>query len=259
MVPLEARTRYVGTGYVRDAGRRARRRATSPTPPDVGIVASLDELAGPDFDPAGGRPAGARVLRAHHPLHARHRAGVAAVGPPRLPALPHAGGPPARPGQRADEPAGDPARRAQPDRHDHACPATTSSASAAGSAPSPTPTSRSTSASTPPTGTTAAATSASASRCRRPASPRRWLPQARPGRRAGAHQPQRAADHPGHYLTYIDPAVRRADHAGGARLRRASSTSTSSDGELRAEHAFWVFGFPFLVLHYRITRKPAAA
>jgi len=27
------------------------------------------------------------------------------------------------------------------------------------------------------------------------------------------------------------------------------------DGELRAEHAFWVFGLPFLVLHYRIHRK----
>jgi len=27
------------------------------------------------------------------------------------------------------------------------------------------------------------------------------------------------------------------------------------DGELRAEHAFWVFGTPFLVLHYRIHRK----
>ena len=25
--------------------------------------------------------------------------------------------------------------------------------------------------------------------------------------------------------------------------------------ELRAEHAFRVFGFPFLVLHYRIRRK----
>ena len=28
------------------------------------------------------------------------------------------------------------------------------------------------------------------------------------------------------------------------------------DNKLRAEHAFWVFGLPFLVLHYRITRKP---
>jgi hypothetical protein len=27
------------------------------------------------------------------------------------------------------------------------------------------------------------------------------------------------------------------------------------DGELRAEHAFSVFGLPFLVLHYRILRK----
>jgi hypothetical protein len=25
--------------------------------------------------------------------------------------------------------------------------------------------------------------------------------------------------------------------------------------ELRAEHAFWVFGFPFMVLHYRMHRK----
>ncbi|MGD0244165.1 MAG: hypothetical protein ABSB59_28120 [Streptosporangiaceae bacterium] len=29
-----------------------------------------------------------------------------------------------------------------------------------------------------------------------------------------------------------------------------------ASGELRAEHAFWVFGFPFLVLHYRMHRKP---
>ena len=26
------------------------------------------------------------------------------------------------------------------------------------------------------------------------------------------------------------------------------------EGELRAEHAFWLFGLPFLVLHYRIRR-----
>ena len=29
------------------------------------------------------------------------------------------------------------------------------------------------------------------------------------------------------------------------------------DGELRAEHAFSIFGLPFLVLHYRMHRKPA--
>jgi hypothetical protein len=27
--------------------------------------------------------------------------------------------------------------------------------------------------------------------------------------------------------------------------------------QLQAEHAFWVFGLPFLVLHYRMYRKPA--
>ena len=29
------------------------------------------------------------------------------------------------------------------------------------------------------------------------------------------------------------------------------------DGELRAEHAFSIFGLPFLILHYQIHRKPA--
>ncbi|UWZ49520.1 hypothetical protein Dmats_12200 [Dactylosporangium matsuzakiense] len=55
VVPLEARTRYVGTGYVRDLAA-----ATGGTyqeaAADVGIVASLDALAGPDFDPGGVDP-----------------------------------------------------------------------------------------------------------------------------------------------------------------------------------------------------------
>ena len=69
--------------------------------------------------PGRHRPAGPRVLRAHHQVRPRHRAGVAAMGPPRLPALPDAGGQAARPGQRPDEPAGGAARGAQPDRHHH--------------------------------------------------------------------------------------------------------------------------------------------
>ena len=67
--------------------------------------------------PSRGGPAGARVLRAHHPVRAGHRAGVAAVGAPGVPALPDPAGPAARAGQRADEPARGPARGAQPDRH----------------------------------------------------------------------------------------------------------------------------------------------
>ena len=51
IVPLESRSRYVGTDYVRAlaevlGGTYARAAA------DAGIVASLDELAGPDLDPA---------------------------------------------------------------------------------------------------------------------------------------------------------------------------------------------------------------
>jgi hypothetical protein len=37
----------------------------------------------------------------------------------------------------------------------------------------------------------------------------------------------------------------------------AEELGVYADGdELRAEHAFWVFGLPFLVLHYRMHRKP---
>lgn len=51
VVPLTAQTRYVGTEYVRDLAAQlgAEYRAAAV---DIGIVASLDELAGPDFDPA---------------------------------------------------------------------------------------------------------------------------------------------------------------------------------------------------------------
>ncbi len=64
-------------------------------------------------------------------------------------------------------------------------------------------------------------------------------------------------DHPGHYLTYIDPATRDLTalevHGFAEQL-----DVFVENGELRAEHAFWVFGRPFLVLHYRMHRKPTA-
>ncbi len=51
VVPLAARGRYVGTGYVKElAGVLGG--VYQAAAADVGIVASLDELAGPDFDPA---------------------------------------------------------------------------------------------------------------------------------------------------------------------------------------------------------------
>ena len=80
------------------------------------------------------------------------------------------------------------------------------------------------------------------------------LPSARPG--GGLVLDSRApGGQPGHYMTYIDPATAElttvAVRGFGERL------DVYTDGkELRAEHAFWVFGFPFLILHYRIHRKP---
>jgi hypothetical protein len=65
-------------------------------------------------------------------------------------------------------------------------------------------------------------------------------------------------DQPGHYLTYIDPVS--ADLTTVAVRGFAERLDVYvADGELRAEHAFWVFGFPFLVLHYRMHRKPPRA
>jgi hypothetical protein len=60
--------------------------------------------------------------------------------------------------------------------------------------------------------------------------------------------------HPGHYLTYIDPTTRDltalAIHGFSEELR-----VYVQNGELRADHAFWLFGLPFLVLRYRMHRK----
>jgi hypothetical protein len=62
-------------------------------------------------------------------------------------------------------------------------------------------------------------------------------------------------DHPGHYLTYIDPdttdLTTLAVHGFGEQL-----DVYVDDDELHAEHAFSVFGLPFLVLHYKMHRKP---
>jgi hypothetical protein len=61
-------------------------------------------------------------------------------------------------------------------------------------------------------------------------------------------------DHPGHYLTYIDPDTRELTALAVQGFAEELAVYVDDD-ELRAEHAFWVFGFPFLVLHYRIRSK----
>jgi hypothetical protein len=61
-------------------------------------------------------------------------------------------------------------------------------------------------------------------------------------------------DQPGHYLAYIDPATRDMTVLAVRGFAEQLDVYVA-DGELRAEHAFAVFGLPFLVLHYRIHRK----
>jgi hypothetical protein len=63
-------------------------------------------------------------------------------------------------------------------------------------------------------------------------------------------------DQPGHYLAYVDPATGELT-AAAVRGFAEQLDVYVRDGELRAEHAFSVFGLPFLVLHYRMHRKPA--
>ena len=55
VVPFEARSRYVGADYVEQLAK-VRGGTFRRNPPDVGILASLDALAGPTFDPARVHP-----------------------------------------------------------------------------------------------------------------------------------------------------------------------------------------------------------
>ena len=67
-----------------------------------------------------------------------------------------------------------------------------------------------------------------------------------------------ALPHPGHYLTFIEPATRELTTLGVPGFKEELDVYVA-DGELRADHAFWLFRLPFLVLRYRIRRKPAPA
>jgi hypothetical protein len=59
----------------------------------------------------------------------------------------------------------------------------------------------------------------------------------------------------GHYLTYIDTAADELTALAVPGFEEQLDVFVE-DGALRAEHVFWVFGLQFLTLHYRITRKP---
>jgi len=82
-------------------------------------------------------------------------------------------------------------------------------------------------------------------------------PQARPG--GGLVLTSRGQDgQSGHYLTYIDPATDELTALSVPGFAEHLDVYVEDD-ELHAAHAFWVFGFPFLVLRYRIRRKDGTA
>ncbi|WP_197275090.1 hypothetical protein [Luteipulveratus halotolerans] len=80
------------------------------------------------------------------------------------------------------------------------------------------------------------------------------LPRARPGGRLVLTS-RSDLDHPGHYLTYVDADTRDLTALAVHGFAEELDVYVDDAGALRAEHAFWLFGIPFLVLHYRIARK----
>ena len=79
------------------------------------------------------------------------------------------------------------------------------------------------------------------------------LPRSRPDR--GLTLTSRVHDgQAGHYLTYVDTAADELTALAVHGFEEQLDVFVE-DGALRAEHAFSVFGFPFLTLHYRIARK----
>ncbi|MCP2327130.1 hypothetical protein HDA40_005637 [Hamadaea flava] len=249
VVPLAARTKYVGTGYVRDLAEVVGGDYT-PAAADVGIVATLDDLAGPEFDPAGVDPLVrefyehttrftldivpewrlwvrpgyllyryllARPLgQANVPMNQREtQRGVVS----RIDTI-----------TRPDQPIvrGWIRSYADTDEPIYVGIYTTYRREDRGYVSVGFP--------LPQASFTAT-----------------LAPRARPG--GGLILSSRSElDQPGHYLTFIDPESGELTAGEVAGFAEQLDVYTDN-GQLRAEHAFWVFGLPFLVLHYRIDRK----
>jgi hypothetical protein len=255
VVPREARSRYVGTGYIRELAGELGGRYTADAP-DVGIVASVDDLAGPDFDPAGIDPL-VREFYEHttrfaldivpewrlwvRPGYLLYRTLVARpLGQANVPmnqretqrgirsridtiTLPGAGdgGPTVRGWIRSFTDTDEPIYVGIYTTYQHGGRGYVS------------------------VGFPVPQASFTAT----------LLPRARPG--GGLILTSRSdLDQPGHYLAYIDPASRDLTVLAVRGFAEQLDVYVQ-DGHLRADHAFAVFGFPFLVLHYRVHRKPA--
>ncbi|WP_230687254.1 hypothetical protein [Catellatospora vulcania] len=251
VVPLAARTRYVGTGYVADLaadlGGEYR-----PDHPDVGIVASLDELAGPGFDPAGVDP----LVREFYEHTTRFTLDIE----PRWRAWVRPGyllyrNLVARPLGQANVPMNQrETQRGVRSRIDTVSVdgAITVRGWIRSFADTDEPiyvgvytTYRHDGRGYVSVGFPLPQASFTAT----------LEPRARPG--GGLVLTSRSRlDQPGHYLSFVDPADGRLTTAAVHGFAEDLDVYVQ-DGQLRAEHAFRVFGLPFLVLHYRISRKPA--
>jgi hypothetical protein len=267
VVPLASQTRYVGTDYVRSLAA-VLGGAYSPDVADIGIVASLDELAGPSFDPAGADPL-VREFYEHttrfaldivpqwrlwvRPGYLLYRTLLARpLGQANVPMsqreaqhgvrsridtisdvdgtvlTPGGTTPPSPPGRVSVR--GWIRSRADTGEPIYVGIYTTYRREGRGYVSVGFP--------LPQASFTAT-----------------LLPQARPD--GGLVLDSRSElDQPGHYLTYIDAGTGELTTAAVRGFaERLDVYTDAASGELRAEHAFWVFGFPFLVLHYRIRRK----
>jgi hypothetical protein len=251
VVPLASQTRYVGTGYVRSLAQLLGGEYT-PDVADIGIVASLDALAGPSFDPAGVDPL-VREFYEHttrfaldivpqwrmwvRPGYLFYRTLVARpLGQANVPMSQREAQRGVR--SRIDTITGIPGRsetirgwiRSAADTGEpiYVGIYTTYRHSGHGYVSVGFP--------LPQASFTAT-----------------LAPSARPG--GGLVLNSRSElDQPGHYLTYIDPASSDLTTLGVRGFAERLEVFVDG-GELQAEHAFWVFGFPFLVLHYRMHRK----
>ena len=261
VVPVEAGSRYVGTGYV---GRLAQELGGTWTPDaqEVGIVGSLDELAGPDFDPAAVHPlvrefyerttrftldivpewrrwvlpgyllyrtALARPLgQANVPMNQRaaQRGVRGRIDTVTVPGADGAGPTTVRGWIRSYADTDEPIYVGIYTTYRH-----TDQGSERGYV----------SVGFPVPGGSFTAT---------------LLPRARPD--GGLVLTSRGDDlpHPGHYLTAIDARDGRLTALAVHGFAEQLDVHVDDAGRLRAEHAFSVFGIPFLVLHYAMTRKP---
>jgi hypothetical protein len=65
-----------------------------------------------------------------------------------------------------------------------------------------------------------------------------------------------SSSHAGHYLTYIDPSTRELTTLSVPGFKEELHVFVDA-GQLRADHAFWIFGLPFLTLRYGMQRRTA--